>query len=96
MSSPVSAHEKVYKTVCNAYYNNRGRVFTSVPCTAKFDNGRMIGVNVYLPHVRSWYDWSIRFSNITMDPVWKECIRHTNTLGNQWQICTVENFSKNQ
>lgn len=94
MSTPVSAHDQIYKTTCNAYYNNRGRVFSSVPCTAWFRNERLTRVNVYLPHVRSWYDWSIKFTNVTQDPVWKECIRHTGTLGNQWQICTVDSFTK--
>ena len=75
-------------TTCNVYYNHRGRVFEGVQCKAWFSGQRLVRVNVYLPHAKRWYDWSTKYSNVTPDPRWAECIRHTATEGNQYQVCT--------
>ena len=81
--------QPIYRgTLCNVYYNNRGRVFEGVDCKAWFSNSRLVRVKVYLPHAGRWYDWSTKYSNVTPDPRWKECLRHTGVSGNQYQVCT--------
>lgn len=74
---------------CNVYYNNMGKVFAEVPCRAQFSGGRLVRVNTYFPHVKRWYDWGIGMPGISPDKRWRECIRHTSSQGNQYQVCTV-------
>lgn len=83
-------HSQVFyrSTKCNVYYNNRGQVFEGVKCKAWFSNQKLTRVNVFLPHTNRWYDWSTYYSSVTPDPRWNECIRHTSTEGNQYQVCT--------
>ena len=89
LSALPSHSQPVYRpTTCNVYYNNRGRVFEGVQCKAWFSGQRLVRVNVYLPHAKRWYDWSTKFSDVTQDPRWPECIRHTGVEGNQYQVCT--------
>jgi hypothetical protein len=87
-SFPAYSQQKYYPTTCNVYYNNLGRVFEGVQCQSWFSNQRLVRVKVYLPHVGRWYDWSTKYSNVTPDPRWKECIRYTRLEGNQYQVCT--------
>jgi hypothetical protein len=89
-SIPVYATEANYRdTKCNVYYNNRGKIFDGTPCRAWFDYSKSLySVKVYLPHVNKWYSWGTGYPNVTKDPRWKECIRHTGTEGNQYQVCT--------
>ena len=87
-TSPAYSQPVYRPTTCNVYYNNRGRVFEGVQCKAWFSNQRLVRVNVYLPHAKKWYDWSTKFSNVTPDPRWNECLRYTTTEGNQYQVCT--------
>ena len=47
-------------------------------------------MKVYLPHARKWYDWDTKHSNVTPDPRWRECLRHTGKEGNQYQVCTQQ------
>jgi hypothetical protein len=91
LSSLPAYSQSIYRsTTCNVYYNNMGRVFEGVDCKVWFSNQRLTHVKVYLPHAKRWYDWSTKHSNVTPDPRWKECIRHTGKEGNQYQICTQQ------
>lgn len=81
---------KYRNTTCNVYYNNWGKVYSSLPCKSWFSNGKLQRVSVYLPNAQKTYDWSTRNSNVTPDPRWVECIRHTGKEGNQYQVCTVK------
>jgi hypothetical protein len=87
-ASPAYSQSVYRSTTCNVYYNNRGRVFEGVQCKAWFSNQRLVRVNVYLPHANRWYDWSTKYSDVTPDPRWNECLRHTGVTGDQYQICT--------
>lgn len=89
-ASPAFSYEMTYReTTCNVYYNNMGKVFEGVSCKTWFTYDKSLSrVKVYLPHVKSWYDWGTGYSNVTKDPRWKECIRHTGKAGNQYQVCT--------
>ena len=92
LSTPAVAQLIYRPTTCNVYYNNRGRVFEGVQCKAWFSNQRLVRVNVHLPHANRWYDWSTRYSNVTPDPRWKECLRYTyEPSGHQYQVCTQKN-----
>lgn len=93
LTSQPSIAQPVYRsTLCNVYYNNRGRVFEGVDCKAWFSNQRLARVNVYLPHAKRWYDWSVNHSTVTPDPRWNECLRYTYaSSGNQYQVCTQKN-----
>lgn len=77
---------------CNVYYNNRGKVFEAVDCRVWFNSsGRLYRVNVFLPNANRWYDWnSMNNKDVSQDQRWKECIRHTGKLGNQYQVCSVK------
>jgi hypothetical protein len=79
-------------TQCNVYYNNRGRVYEGVPCRVWFtSSGRLYRANVFLPNGNRWYDWDSSVHNeVTQDNRWRECIRHTGKVGNQYQICSVK------
>ena len=87
---PVYSQPIYRTTTCNVYYNNRGRVFEGVDCKAWFSNQRLVRVKVYLPHAGKWYDWDTKYSNVTPDPRWMECLRHTGKEGNQYQVCTQQ------
>ena len=87
-TSPAYSQPVYRSTTCNVYYNNRGRVFEGVQCKAWFSNQRLVRVNVYLPHANRWYDWCTKYSDVTPDPRWNECLRHTGNEGNQYQVCT--------
>ena len=90
-----SYSQTVYRpTTCNVYYNNLGRVFEGVQCKAWFSGQQLVRVNVYLPHAKRWYDWSTKFSDVTPDPRWSECIRHTGVEGNQYQVCTQKSVKE--
>ena len=95
-SLPAFAYQMQYReTKCNVYYNNWGQVFTAVPCKAWFDNTSTLSrVKVYLPNTKQWYDWGTGYSNVTKDPRWAECIRHTGKGGNQYQVCTQQSPSE--
>lgn len=89
---PVHASDIKYrKTKCNVYYNNMGKVFDGTSCEAWFNsNKNLVRVNVYLPHVKKWFDWGVDHSVVTTDPRWKECLRFTGKEGNQYQVCTQQ------
>ena len=92
LCSPALAYQlQVRETKCNVYYNNMGKVFDGVPCTAWFSYDKTLSrVKVYLPNAQRYYDWGTGYSNVTKDPRWKECIRHTGKEGNQYQVCTQQ------
>lgn len=86
-----SSDIKYRKTKCNVYYNNMGKVFDGTSCEAWFNsNKNLVRVNVYLPHVKKWFDWGVDYSNVSSDIRWKECLRHTGKEGNQYQVCTQQ------
>lgn len=73
---------------CNIYYNNKGRIYEGVDCRVWFDNGALSRVYFYLPLDRKWYDWSTKYSQVTHDDTYSECVRYTLPDGNQYQVCT--------
>lgn len=89
LSTPVQSQGLKYRnTTCNVYYNNWGKVYSSLPCKSWFSGSRLQRVNIYLPNARRTYNWSTSQSNVSQDPRWAECIRHTGSQGNQYQVCT--------
>lgn len=95
-SSPPPAYSQVVgrSTACNVYYNNLGLVFKGIKCKVWFSNQHLVRAIVYLPNAKRWFDWSTKFSNVTPDPRWAECLRHTGPEGNQYQVCTQKSFEE--
>lgn len=90
--SPVQAQSissKTVQTVCNLRYNNRGIIYADIPCKAEFINQRLRSVSLVFPSNKIRYNWTVGQPEVTADPRWYECMRHTASSGNQWQICTV-------
>lgn len=76
-------------TKCNIYYNNHGRIYEGVTCRVWFnDFKRLSRVYFYYPQNKQWYDWSDKYTQVTPDKKYRECIRYTRPEGNQYQICT--------
>ena len=89
---PCAVKADTVKTSCNLRYNNMGIIHGNIPCQATFNQRRLNSVSFSL--LNKSYKWNIQQPNITQDPRWNECIRHTATNGNQWQVCTVPSPSQ--
>lgn len=93
--APVQAQStRSFQTVCNLRYNNYGVIHSDVPCRAQFVNRRLRSVSLVFPSNKVRYNWIVGQPDVTADPRWDECMRHTNTNGNQWQVCTVPSPSE--